>query len=318
MIKDCFFWDVRLIETHSNKSRDNNKTADANISKMTEINDENVTFEEINRFETLDEATKEELLQNRKALNTNRATKQWVSCLNAYLNERDLPDIDHVDLDELPTIIGDFYFSVRKKRISEDGLEDNATDQTKSKLKYYKNSSLKSGRAALNRHFKATFGIDIISNDKFIKANEIFQAITKQGKEEGRGETESKVPISDPDYKKLTAYFLQNMRGPPSPKRLQEFVLFNIIYYCGRRGRENLRQMNKDTFTIRKYHDEREYIVQIIKECDKNHREDDLNQSNEAWIYAIPDKKFSIIVRTLNKCYVKTSKVMHIYKRIVP
>ena len=39
-----------------------------------------------------------------------------------------------------------------------------------------------------------------------------------------------------------------------------------------------------------KDHDEREYIVQVIKECDKNHRENDYNQSNEASIYAMPVK----------------------------
>ena len=72
------------------------------------------------------------------------------------------------------------------------------------------------------------------------------------------------------------------MCGPPSAKRLQEFVLFNIIYYCGRRGRENLRNMTKKTFEIKKDHDGREYIVQVVKEIDKNHREEDSNPSNEA------------------------------------
>ena len=125
------------------------------------------------------------LLQNRKALNTNRATKQWISCLNAFLKERQLPDVDSIDLEQLPQIISDFYFSVRKKKITDDGTEPTEKEAARAKLKHYKNSSLKSGRAALNRYFKGTFGIDIISNQKFIKANEIFQAITKQGKEEG-------------------------------------------------------------------------------------------------------------------------------------
>ena len=169
----------------------------------------------------------------------------------------------------------------------------------KSKLKHYKNSSLKSGRAALNRYFKGKHGINIISNEKFIKANEIFQAVTKLGKEEGWGETNSKVAISDADMRKLQAYFLRNMHAPPSAKNLQEFVLFNIIYYCGHRGHENLRQMTKDTFTINKDHDGCEFIVQVIKECDINHCEDDLMQSNDAQIYAIPDK-YSFNLNTHN------------------
>ena len=149
---------------------------------------------------------------------------------------------------------------------------------------------MKSGRAALNRYFKSKHGIDIISNEKFIKANEIFQAVTKQGKEQGCGETKSKAPINDADFKKLNGYFLEKMRGPPNAKNLQEFVLFNIIYYCGRRGRENLRIMTKHTFQIQQDPDGREFIIQVIKECDKNNRQDDLNESNESRIYAIPDE----------------------------
>ena len=85
------------------------------------------------------------------------------------------------------------------------------------------------------------------------------------------------------------------MRASPNAKRLQEFVLFNIIYYCGRRGRENLRNMTTKTFEIKKDHDGREYIVQVIKEIDKNHCEEDLNPSNEARIYAMPDECFTCI-----------------------
>ena len=42
-------------------------------------------------------------------------------------------------------------------------------------------------------------------------------------------------------------------------------------------------------FCNKKDHDGGEFIVQIIKECDKNHWEDDTNESNQARIYAIPD-----------------------------
>ena len=75
------------------------------------------------RFHIVDDDTKNELLQNSKALNTNRATKQWVLCLIDFLKERNMPDVDHLDLDELPNIIGDFYFSAPKKRISEEGIQ---------------------------------------------------------------------------------------------------------------------------------------------------------------------------------------------------
>ena len=41
---------------------------------------------------------------------------------------------------------------------------------------------------------KGKCGIDIISNKKFTQANEIFQAGTKQGKDERCGKTMYKVP----------------------------------------------------------------------------------------------------------------------------
>ena len=133
-------------------------------------------------------------------------------------------------------------------------------------------------------------GIDIISNSKFIKTNEIFQAITKQVKKEGRGEIESKNAINDQDMSKLNTYFITNMQGPPNAKLLQEIVLFNIIYYGGRRGYENLRSMTKDTFKILRDGDGHQYIKQVVKEFDKNHHEDDLTESNEARIYEQPGK----------------------------
>ena len=59
--------------------------------------------------------------------------------------------------------------------------------------------------------------------------------------------------------------------------------------------------MQKNTFEVQKDHDGREFIIQVIKEFDKNHREDDMNEFNDARIYAIPDKyTFSCFNHTLN------------------
>ena len=41
--------------------------------------------DEDSRFEVVKTQQKENLLLNRKAQSTNRATKQWVKCLNEYL-----------------------------------------------------------------------------------------------------------------------------------------------------------------------------------------------------------------------------------------
>ena len=103
----------------------------------------------------------------------------------------------------MPEWVGEFYFSVRKKRSMDESDIRGDTENTSPNDNYYKNSSLKSGRAALNRYFKGKRGLDITSNVNFIQANEIFQAVIQQGKVERRGETCAKIPISDPDMSKL-------------------------------------------------------------------------------------------------------------------
>ena len=54
---------------------------------MSEIKDKTDISVQNKHFEVIDTQTKEDLLNNRKAQTPNRATKQWVSCLNDFLTE---------------------------------------------------------------------------------------------------------------------------------------------------------------------------------------------------------------------------------------
>ena len=119
----------------------------------------------------------------------------------------------------------------------------------------------------------------------FIQANERFQSVTKRGKVEGRGEITSKELITDENMTKLKNYFEQQMKGPASGKALQDLVLFNIIYFTGRRGNENLRNMMKSTFAVEVDADGRRYIHQVKGKHDKNHTENDYVKANEARIF---------------------------------
>ena len=76
---------------------------------MTDLSDKTQFSIENRHCNVIDEATKEDLLQNRKAQNTNRATKQWISCLNEFLCERNLPNVDCMDIEDLPKILEEFY-----------------------------------------------------------------------------------------------------------------------------------------------------------------------------------------------------------------
>ena len=67
-----------------------------------------------------------------------------------------------------------------------------------------------------------------------------------------------------------------------------ELLLFNIIFYMERGGRENLRIMKKDTFTVEQNSDGLHYIYQKKDEADKNQDEKDTENSNQSRIYGVP------------------------------
>ena len=71
----------------------------------------------------------------------------------------------------------------------------------------------------------------------------------------------SKEAISDDDMTKLNEYFMKIMHSRPSTHNLQQMVLFYIIFYFGRCGRENLCKMTKQTFQLAKDTEGREYII---------------------------------------------------------
>ena len=245
-------------------------------------------FHALNRYQN---RIKAQFWKKVKCKSTVRATDTWVSLFKDYLFENDLPEIDDIATEDLPKILCNFYPSCKNLRKSKPQKNPEATftdqnDKDEGEEDYH-NSTMKCTRTALNRYFRAKRGIDITSNESFIPANEMFKALQKKGKKEGRGEVENKKPISDEDYKLISDYFKVNMRQNANPKNLQEIVLFNIIYYMGHRGRENLRLMTKETFKIKCDNDGRRYIYQAVKESDKNHKEMDLQASNEATIYEV-------------------------------
>lgn len=76
----------------------------------------------------------------------------------------------------------------------------------------------------------------MISDGRFVRANEMCKGVTRKAKIEGRGETDSKPPIEPEDLESISAYFTTNMEGPPNAAKLQEINPFNIMYYMARRG----------------------------------------------------------------------------------
>ena len=244
----------------------------------------------LKRFKPSSDEQKEEILKRRKAENTNKSTKLWLDCLNDFLKQKyegtPRSSSDGITAEQLPNILEDFYVEVKSQKIILDQKGDPLLDiNGEEQYHDYCNNSLRSLRAGLNRHFKLKLNVNIIDSPMFIRANELFHGRLRINKQEGKGNTSHKPSISDADLEKLMTYFEKNMAGPPNATLLQEIVLFNIIFYMGRRGRENLRVMMKDTYDITTDSDGRRYIYQCKDESDKNHNENDVEMSNQARIY---------------------------------
>ena len=183
---------------------------------------------------------REQLLFNAIPQNTRNATKSALKHLNEYIRVKNGGlniSIDDIGSEELPQLLFEFYTDAQYKAKSEND------DPEK-----YKNTTLKSIRAGINRHLKDVRGLDIMKDSRFVKSNQMFKAVTKANKQEGRGSVEHKMAITPEDMRKLDEYFRQYMR--PSSKILQEFCIFNVLFYGCRRGRENLATMQKNTFEV--------------------------------------------------------------------
>lgn len=99
----------------------------------------------------------------------------------------------------------------------------------------------------MQRHFLKLKDVDIIYNQEFKSANDIFKACLVNVKREQKGETKHKDVISEEDREKCIPleFCLQAILQLYKTTDFLEFLLF----FCNR-GRENVRKMEKKDFQI--------------------------------------------------------------------
>lgn len=199
------------------------------------------------RFLSSNKARKSDLIDSRNAPNTRKGTKTWVKLLLDYiLDKKVAKTIEEVDNTDLPELLESFYADVRKKEAIPSSKKKGKN--VKEVIEPYKNSSLKVIRAGINRYFKDKRGINIISDQRFIWCNQLFQGVMKEGKKAGYGSISLKEPITPEDLARLNDYFSRYMA--PDPVVLQCYVQFNLMYFLCRRGCENLTTMHRETFDV--------------------------------------------------------------------
>ena len=180
-------------------------------------------------FKNISNEYKNKIVSGKDKHCTQKATRSAVGKLKKYLKVKGLPNLKAIKSDtELPQILLNFYVEIKPKN-------DN----------HYAVQSLKCIRAALNRYFKVERGIDIIKDPQFIRPNEMFRGVCVQSKKQGKGAKKPTPKISPRDLIKIGEYFNHDYMNSPDPKKLQQNLLFFVIYYFCRWGCENLYDMKK-------------------------------------------------------------------------
>ena len=234
-----------------------------NKEKITSKSDTVVSFIDA------DEEDIQELLESSKTKNTNRSTKSFLTRLHEYLCHANLPPLEEIDIDELPKILTNFYMSVRMKKTGE----------------LYQTSSFKVLHVGLNKWFKQNKEVDIVSDERFMRANLVFDGVQVKAKKTGKGRTKNTPPISEEDLKKIGQYFAVDHVARPSPQILQQCMQFYIMYFFCHRGQENLYEMTQDHFKVHVEPDGTCHVYQNIDEKDKNHGIYDTEATNQGHMY---------------------------------
>ena len=239
-----------------------------------------------NRFGTVGEEEIRNLLKNKNAANTHRATNVAYHVFQSYLEEKGfVVDLELVYLDTLDKILRMFYAEVRRK----DG-------------QLYSLNSFRGIRAGIQRKIKETLPeVDIIADKSFNQSNEVFKAQCVRLKQEGLGKVEHKHPILPEDLKKLYESPILNSE---SPKSLQRKVFFDLMLYTCRRGQENLRLLTKSSYQVHTGSDGRRFVMKADDEMTKNHRVGDENEEGGVMLETggerCPVSTFLLYVSKLN------------------
>ena len=112
--------------------------------------------------------------------------------------------------------------------------------------------------------------INICSNAEFRPANNALKGKLKSLKLAGEDLTKHKSAIADADLIKIKFHLMKNKENPQG---LQDKVLFDLMFLFGRRGREGLRELRKDSFEFAVDGEGMEYVTLAYNEHDKNHHD---------------------------------------------
>jgi len=235
------------------------------------------------RFASLEDCDLEDILSSKDAKATKQVIANSVRTMNEYLSAKNgqlktIEDLDSADTPDVVAVLRTFYVEVRK------------TDGSLYVLK-----SFSSIRYGLQRHFLETRKEDIVHAKSYEEANTMFKAMLVRLKKEGKGTVTHKDPISREDMQKRYSHDNFSLNSPDS---LQKRVFFEYVYYFCNRGREHIRDVQKDDFELKRDSKGLRYVRIKVKRQTTNHRGDDLtdHDDKDGRMFEIPGNKNANLV----------------------
>ena len=206
----------------------------------------------MSRFAVISQEKREQLIADKDAKNTKRATKVAWNALQSWLQARkkamDPATISKEDLDQL---LAQFFLEARQQN-----------------GELYKVSAFRGIRSGIARKFKQLRQFDIINDPVFGSSKTSYLAQNVDMKKQGMGKIKHKEAITETDLARLQS---SGVLSTDTPKSLLRKVFFDLEYYFCRRAMENLRLHTKTTFVVKVNEHGVEYVEIDIDEWEKNH-----------------------------------------------
>ena len=145
--------------------------------------------------------------------------------------------------------------------------------------KDYSKSSMINLRSGLNRYLRFLPNnciINLMQNDVFQHANMVFKGRLRKSKKEGNDVSQPISDISPEDLDKLYKnYFIPGLEEG-NTEVLMHKIFFDIMFYTGRRGKEGLCALTKDSLALKLSADGCEYIEITFNKVTKKNQGDNM------------------------------------------
>ena len=149
----------------------------------------------------------------------------------------------------------------------------------------YSKCSMINLRAGLNRFLRLPPNnriINLMHNEVFQNANQVFKGQLRRNKSEGKDKSTPRSDIAPEDLDKLyDEYFTPGLESG-NTEVLMHKVFFDIMYFTGRRGKEGLRNLTKSSFDIKKSPDGSEFIEITFNETTKRNQGDQISSGYDS------------------------------------